>query len=33
LLERKKKGDYVDDLIKQNRYNAQLLAEEHKKSQ
>lgn len=31
LLERKNKGEYVDDLIKQNRYNAKLLAELEKK--
>jgi len=31
LLERKNKGEYVDDLIKQNRYTAKVLAEQNKK--
>jgi hypothetical protein len=31
LLERKSKGEYVDDLIKQNRYTAKVLAEQNKK--
>ncbi len=31
LLERKNKGEYVDDLIKQNRYTAKVLDEQNKK--
>lgn len=31
LLERKNKGEYVDDLIKQNRYTAEVLTEQNKK--
>lgn len=30
LLERKNKGEYVDDLIKQNRYTAKVLTEQNK---
>jgi len=31
LLERKNKGEYVDDLINQNRHNAKVLAEQNKR--
>ncbi len=31
LLERKNKGEFVDDLIKQNRYTAKVLTEQSKK--
>ncbi|MFX0105772.1 MAG: hypothetical protein ACFE75_09795 [Candidatus Hodarchaeota archaeon] len=32
ILERKKKGEYVEDLIKRNRYTAQKLNEQDKKT-
>ncbi|MFX1345805.1 MAG: hypothetical protein ACFFAI_11915 [Promethearchaeota archaeon] len=32
LIERKEKGEYVDDLIKQNRYTAEMLTDQDKKN-
>ena len=33
LLERKKKGEFVDDLVKQNRYTVEILSEQDKKKE